>query len=147
MAASKTRDIRDALVGLIQPLQLDGESAFVEVKGHPNGQFDGFPSVRVLPLDIDREKGAFRQVDPTVAFTVRTHVPEKDDGSDFNYMYELTDLLMDALDEADATDALHETLDSYNMSAARGSWGYEDTQEGVVLFAEINVAVTYSKDL
>lgn len=147
MGASKTRDIRDALISVIAPIQRDGEPAFTEVVGYPGDQFDSYPSVRVLPLDIDNQKSAFNQVDRHVAFTIRTYLPAKDDGSDFDQMYELTDLLIDSLDEADQSDALREQLGTYMLNTTRGSWDYFGDQSGVSLYADINVEVAYSQDL
>ena len=55
---SKSRAIRDGLVTLISELELDSEPAFISVKGNPKGEFDGYPSVRVLPGDQSTEKAA-----------------------------------------------------------------------------------------
>ena len=43
-----------------------------------------------------------------VSYIVRTHVEAKDDGSEIDYMYDLTDLIIDALDSADFD--MHSTL-------------------------------------
>ena len=147
MAESKARDIKNALVGLIEPLQLDGETAFVEVKGHPRGEFDGFPSVRVLPADVSSENVAFGENDRTVSFTVRTHLPVKTDGSEFDRMYELTDLLVDALEQADFDNTLQSQVGTYILTASRGTWMDVSTQSGVVLQCDIDVDVSYSKEL
>lgn len=146
MAASKSLDIKNALVSLLQAVQLDGETAFTEVRGHTRGEFNGYPSIRVLPLDVSNEQGAQSQMDKTVAFSVRTHLPIGD-GSEFDRMYILTDLILDTIDQADNDDDLRAALGTNLMSATRGLWGEMETQRGVVLYADINVEVSYSKDL
>lgn len=145
MAESKALIIRDAIIALVEPLQLDGQPAFVEVKGHPRGEFNGFPSVRVLPADQTSEKAAYGSTDKTVNLSVRTHVPTAEDGSEFDYMYKLTDLIMDALETADFRNLLPSQLDAFHLSASRGAWFDTDTQEGPVLACEIDVSVMYSQ--
>lgn len=147
MGASKSRDIRDALVTRLATVQKDGAVAFTEVVGFEGNAFDGYPSVRVLPLDLNNEKGSSYEMDRTVGFIVRTHVPAVQDGSDYAAMYELTDLIVDSLDEADVDNTFQAAIGTYILSTTRGSWTYEDSGTGVVLCADINVEVSYSKDL
>jgi len=147
VAVSKSRDIRDALISVITPLQLDGEQAFMEVVGHEAGAYDKYPTVRVLPIDVSNTKGAQSQNDRTVVFTVRTHVEMAEDGSDYNQMYPLTDLIIDALDEADQGNTFQSSIGTYIMNVTRGDWQYLGVPSGVALVADINVEVSYSKNL
>ena len=147
MAESKSRDIKNALVTLISGLTQDGEPAFVSVEGHSIGKFDGYPSVQVLPGRQDTEKAAQNQNDRTPVYEIRTHVEATETGSEFDYMYELTDLLIDALDQADHDDAFRAVTGTYLLNVTQGDWDYIETQAGTVLVFAINVEVTYSKDL
>jgi hypothetical protein len=147
MAASKSKDIRDGIISVIEPIQRDGEDAFMDVLGHTHGQFDSFPSVRVLPVQVDPERAAYRQSDRTVAFIARTYVEVKNDGSDFDMMYELTDLIVDALEKADADNTFHQDLATYQMAVSQGEWSEEETQSGTLLMADVNIEVTYSHNV
>lgn len=146
MAGSKARDIKNQLVTLIQGLQLDGEQAFVDVQDNSIGKFDGYPSVQVLPGRQDTDKAAQNQNDRTVVFEVRTHVEPQEDGSEFDYMYELSDLLIDSLDQADADNTFQAAIGTYILNATQGDWDYIETPAGPVLVFVINVEVSYSKD-
>lgn len=143
--ASSSKDIKNALISYIQEQQKDGEPAFVTVTDSMTKTFTGYPSVAVLPASQSSSKAAYGQNDRTVAFIVRTYLPVEQDGSEVDYMYDLTDLLINALDEADFTNALD--VQTYLLNASRGDWYDTDTEAGPVIMADINVEVTYSKDL
>jgi hypothetical protein len=143
--SSKALDIRNQIMTIIQGVQLDGEPAFTEVIGHPRGQFDSEPAVRVLPSDQTSEDTTFGQSDRTVSFIVRTHLKSTDAGEEFDRMYELTDLLIDRLDKADYANELS-GFNVFQMETTRGTWFEEDSQAGPILSCDLNVAVKYSKD-
>ena len=145
--APSSKAIKNALVTLLDGLELGGEPAFIDVKGYPTSMFDGMPSVFVMPADQTTEKAAVSQNDRTVAFVITTHVAEKTDGSDYDYLYDLTDLIINALDNADYDDTFSATLGTYLLNASRGDWYKADTQAGPALIVDINVAISYSKDL
>lgn len=144
MAASK--DIKNALVSLLSDVELGGEPAFTAVKGNDAGEFDGYPSVRVLPGDQTTEKASTQQNDRTVSFIIRTHVPEDGDGSEVDLMYDLTDLIIDTLDSADASNVLAAQIGTYILNATRGDWFVTDSNAGSILMCDINVDVSYSKN-
>lgn len=148
MARSKA--IKNALVDLIDDLTYEDETAFTSVVGHNGGEFDGYPAVRVLPGDTTTEKASVSQNDRTLTFIVRTHLPVKEDGSEVDYMYDLTDLLLDQFDSGDFLNALNAkdaTIKTHILNATRGDWFDSDTGTGVVLMCDINVEVRYSKNL
>ena len=147
MAQSKS--IKNALVTLLSGLQLAGETAFTEVKGYSAGEFDGYPSARVLPGDQTTEKAAIGQNDRTVSLIVRTHVMATDDGTDIDYLYDLTDLIIDSLDAADFDNELNiidPTIQTHMLDATRGDWSMDDFGAGPVLLCDVNVDVKYSKN-
>lgn len=149
MAESKTLSIRNAIIGLIQGIQIDDEAAFSSVSGVPVGEFDDYPSVRVLPSVLDNEKAAFRQTDRSVTFIVRTYLPygANEQATNTDKMYLLTDLIFDQLDESDEDEAFRTALGTYILTTDRGEWTVEEVAGGVLLYADINVEVSYSKDL
>lgn len=147
MADSKSKDIKNALVALLQGLQRDGEPAFQEVKGHPRGTYEGFPAARVQPGDQTTSKGAHGQNDRTVNLTIRVLVEATDTGAEFDQMYELTDLVLDALDTADYQGDFIESLDAEELNASRGDWFDMNSQStGPLLACDITVGVEYSRD-
>lgn len=151
MGKSKIRSIKDALITLLSTVEVNGEPAFVEVKGHPRGEFDGYPGVRVLPRrPVENEKGAMSEQDRTNSFIVRVHMPSTDEGGEFDKMYDLTELIIDTLDQADNDDTLNEiddTIGTYLLNTTSGDWFEQNTQGGLVIMADINVEVAYSKEL
>ncbi|MCF8783196.1 hypothetical protein [Rhodococcus ruber] len=146
MATSKSKDIKDALVTLLTGLQLDGEPAFAQVKGHPRGEFNSYPAARVLPDDQSTQKGAQGQNDRTVNLLVRLHVESDKDASEFDKMYILTDLVLDALDSEDYDGNFVDTLQAEELNATRGDWFDTDGPAGPILACDIAVAVSYSRD-
>lgn len=142
---SKALTLRNSIMEVIRAIKLDGEDAFLDVIGHPRAQFQGFPVARVLPGDQLNEKWAQGENERTVTFTVRTHVPVTEDGSEFDYMYNLTDLILDAFDEADESGGFPINNGAYEIRADRSDWFDEELPSGPALAADISVTVTYSK--
>lgn len=146
-----SRKIKDALKEVLEDVEYKGQPAFVAVKGSPDDEFDGYPSIRVLPGDQASERSTQSQNDQTVRYIVRTHVEYGSDSeAAFDHMYDLTDLIIDTLNEADFANKLQEIdedIPTFMMNADRGDWFDSDTQAGVVLMCDVNVEVTYSKDL
>lgn len=145
MATSKSKDFRNALVALLQGLQRDGEPAFAIVKGHPRGQFDGWPVALVLPSTNTTEKGATAQNERTITRTIKLHVPAGD-GSEIDVMDELVDLVLDALDDADYSANIVDSLSAEDLSASSGEWYELETQTGVLVGCDITVSLSYDRD-
>lgn len=146
---ARTRAIKDALITVLEGVEYKGEQAFTKVVGHTEGEFDDYPSIRILPGDQTAEKSTMSQDERTIRFIVRTHV-ELDGGNGFDYMYDLTDLILDTVNEADFADRLKDInpeIPTYMMEADRGDWFDAETQAGPVLMCDVNVEVRYSKDL
>lgn len=148
----KSRSIKDALVTLISGIEYQSEPAFTEVVGNPDTAFDGYPSVRVLPGKLATVKGSTGQNDKTPDYIVRTHIEV--DNNDWqpaiDQAYDLTDLIVDTLDTADNQGTLNTidpSLGLLKVNATGGEWFPQETQAGVVLMCDINVEVTYSRNL
>jgi hypothetical protein len=75
----QSKKIKNALKTMLSAITYDtgsgSEQAFVSVLDNTSGEFDGYPSVRILPADLTTEKGAVAENDRTVAFVIRVHLP------------------------------------------------------------------------
>lgn len=155
--SGKSKRIKNALVTLMSGVQYDAgsgnEPAFVSVLDNTQGEFTGYPSLRVLPNDVTNEKYSTHQSDRTVAFVARVHIPLEEtpesEAAAFDKVYDLTDLIIDAIDVADSDGTLNTldaTLGVLLMDADRGDWTVQVGQSGVMLLCDVNVTVRYSKN-
>src|SRR3712207_5800168 len=98
-----TKRIKNAVVTVLSGITLDtgtgSEPAFAQVLDNTVGEFDGYPSVRVLPGDLDNQNGAWSVQDRGTAFIVRVHEQLEDtpeaESATYDRMYDLTDLIID----------------------------------------------------
>lgn len=153
-----SKRFKDALVGILSAIDYDGgngaEPAFVSVVDNTKDEYDAYPVLRVLPGHIDDQKGATGQNDRTVNFMLIGHLPLEDVATvpsvTFDQMYNLTDLIIDQLDNADFDNQL-QTIDpsipTFLLNVTRGDWTTEPTKAGAQLTWNIDVEVSYSKDL
>lgn len=154
----KSKHIKNALITVISAITYDkgsgAEPAFVEVVGNTLGEFNGYPSVRVLPGDVTTDKAAVSINERTISFVIYTHLPLEGtaigEAATYDQMYDLTDLIIDTLDRGDFIGALNTadaTIGTFILNATRGDWTVDDSKGGVILTVAINVDVKYSKDL
>ncbi|MGB3822428.1 MAG: hypothetical protein WA972_05660 [Rhodococcus qingshengii] len=151
---SKTKTIKNALKEVLAGIEYQGEPAFVDVLGSTDGEFSGYPSVRLLPERIENEKAAMSQNDRAVHFKAIVHLElESADSIEENiidHMTDLTDLIMDALDEGDYQNTLSgidPTIGTYIMNATDAAWDVVDSKAGSLLLLVISISASYSKDL
>lgn len=155
---AKSRKIRDALVTILQGLTYDAgggaEPAFALVTGDPSLEFQQEPFALVFPAPILSTKAATGQNDREVQFSLLVLLNMEGGGrtqnSTYNYMYDLTELIMDALDKGDFHDVLNTadpTLGTWLMDSSRGTFLPAETKSGAALLCTIDVSVTYSLDL
>jgi hypothetical protein len=146
--------LKTVLTGITYDTGSSSEAAFVSVKGSTKGEFDGYPAVRVLPGDVTTDKASVAENDRGVAFIVRVHLlmenkPESEEDT-YDWMYDLTDLILDTLDIGDYTGVLNSvdnTLDTLMLNATRGDWMVAETNAAAVLLCDVNLNVRYSKRL
>ncbi len=154
----KTRHIRDALVTLLQGVTYDAgggsEPAFGLVTADPSQEFTTEPFCLVYPAMSQDVKGATGQNDRTAAFAIfvmlNMETGTRTQAQTYNYMSDLTDLILDALDEGDFNDSLNisdNTLGTWLMDASRSDFRPAETKGAAVLLCSIDVAITYSKNL
>lgn len=155
---SMTRRLRDALVALIAQLQYDGgsgaEPAFSLVTGDPSQDFDSYPYCYVGPAPLMDTKGATGQNDREVQFVIITLLPLEGasitQSAQYDKMYDLCELVLDMLDEADYRDSLNTvdpTLGTWMMNATRSVPQPGTAKGGAVLIGSIDVSISYSKNL
>src|SRR4051794_11602233 len=104
-----TKRLKNALKTLMATATYDagnGESAaFVRVITSTEGEFDSYPVLRILPGSLQNDKAATYENERTAAYTFRVLLPleSRVDASEqtFDKMYDLTDLILDTLDDAD----------------------------------------------
>lgn len=148
----KSRTIKDALVTVLSGIQYQGEPAFVNVTDSTAEQFDGYPSVRLLPGSIENTKGSMAQMDRAVEYQAVIHMKLEDveniQSDVIDQIYDLTDLVIDALDEADFDDSLREQVGgSYLLRADRAEWDVVDSKAGALIMLVVTITAEYSKNL
>ncbi len=154
----KIRRIRDALVGILQGVAYDAgggaEPAFGLVTSDPALEFTKEPFCLVFPAPSTDAKGAVGQQDRTVAFaifiTLSMETATRTQQQTYDYMSDLTDLILDGIDEGDYIDSLNTidpTLGTWLMQATRSNMQPGETKGGAVLLCSIDISVTYSKNL
>jgi hypothetical protein len=150
----KSKRIKNALVSVLTAITYNDESAFTQVLDNSRNVFDSYPNVQVLPGDVSNEKTTTGQTDRTPAYIIRIRIPLEDanqtQSTAYDHMYDLTDLVLDELDTSDHDSTLNDidpTLGVYMMDATRGDWMVVPSSGGDTLLCDVNVQVTYSKDL
>jgi len=158
--AGSSRQIRDAVMTALADITYDDEPAFVSIKGSTKGEFDGYPALRVLPSPegLANVKSSMAQQDRTVSLSILGHIelenkdpdPSVDVEKDaIDQMLDLTDLIVDRLDQVDFdnTLAVDTDTDTYIMNTESGEWNWVVSGAGALLLFLVNVKVTYSKNM
>lgn len=152
------RRIKDALVTVLQGVTYDtgsgGEPAFVNVLDNTKDEFEGYPSVRLLPNDITSITGSSTQKDHTVSFAALMHFPLEDpaniESDVYNQMYDLTDLIVDTVEHGDYVgqlSAIDPAINNWKMEVSQATWQVVTGKIGSFLLCNVNINTTYSKDV
>lgn len=155
---SKARKIRDALVTILQGINYDAgtgnEPAFGIVTADPSLESDEEPYALVYPGLINNNLVATGEMDRSVGFAVFVVLKMETDSRNqlqtYDYMTDLTELILDTIDEGDFTDVLNtvdSSLGTWMMEATRGTFKPAKSNSGAILLCQIDVAIHYSKDL
>lgn len=142
---------KDALETLMADVQYRSEDAFVSVIGTTEGEFDGYPILRILPGDQSSDKSSVSQNDRTISYIFQVTLPlepnKESEANTYDYMYDLTDLILNTLDSADLSQALSGLgMPTWILNARRGDWYPLETSTGMLLACDTNVEVRYSRD-
>lgn len=162
-----SKRIKNALMAMLTAIQYDAgggaENAFAQVLDNSRNIFDGYPNAQVLPGDITVERPTTGQADKAPAYIVRiriplesldaaneTRTPDEIQSAAYDQMYDLTDLVIDAVDQADHDASLTDDAGLISitmMDATRGDWLVVTAADGSVLLCDVNLAVSYSRNL
>lgn len=153
-SALKPRRIKDALVTLLTGLQYGGEDAFQLVTSDPSKEPDQEPWALVFPNEMLSVKGATGQQDRTVSFDILMSLNLEDNArtqsETYDYMYDLTDLVLSGLESSDFHDSLNaidSSLGTWILDVPRAQFSPAESKNGLILLCIVNVGLTYSIDL
>lgn len=155
-----TRRIKDAVVTILGGIKYDptgagtNEPAFVSVLDNTKDDFEGYPAVRVLPNRLASATATNMERDHTPSLAIIVHWPLEDpanvESALFNQMYDITDLIVDAIEHGDYIGELS-TLDaaipSWMMNVRDARWTTGKGKAGALLLLSINIDISYSKDI
>jgi hypothetical protein len=151
-----SRKIKDGLVQILQGITYDtgagAEPAFVQVLDNTKDEFEGYPSLRVLPNNISSASADNADKNHTVSFAIIMHFPLSSptdiESTTYNRMYDLTDLIIDTLEHDDYIGQLSKIDPSFVnwiMDIKQGSWRVATGKTGALLLCSINAEISYSK--
>ncbi|RAN78016.1 hypothetical protein B5P43_18465 [Bacillus sp. SRB_336] len=152
------RRIKDALITILSGITYDTglgeEPAFVSVLDNTKDEFEGYPAIRILPNNLSSVIDTNAQNNHTVSFAVIMHFPlnspDEVESSIYDRMYDLTDLIVDTAEHADYIDELS-TIDSaiqnWLMVVKQGRWYIANGKAGSLLLCNLDIEVSYSKDV
>lgn len=154
----KAKRIKNALLLLLATIEYDAgggnEAAFAQILDNNRNVFEGYPNAQVLPGDVTDTRQTVAQTDRMITYMIRLRIPLEDtdasQSATYDQMYDLTDLVLDCFDESDQGSTLADgigTIGTYFMNATRGDWKIVPAGNGVILLCDINLEITYSKDL
>lgn len=150
-----TRQIKDALVAMLEAVQYGGEPAFVSVLDNTHDEFSGFPAALVIPDKIQSSPEALGGVMTHVAsYEVVTHIPVASASTveqiQYNTIMDLSDLVQGAVESGFYRDFISSQIPefaSYNMECKQGIIRAVNSKIGPILLATLNIEVTYSQDV
>lgn len=154
----KAKRIKNSLVALLTGIQYDAgsgpEDAFQQVLGSNYGTFTGWPNVQVLPGHEAVTVVTTHQNDKAPDYIIRVRIALEDTSQSqdaaFEQMYDLSDLMIDAISDADHDSTLNDsegTLGVYMMNINQGDWAILPTNGGLCLAFDLIVQVTYARDM
>ncbi|WP_427007195.1 hypothetical protein [Pseudarthrobacter sp. H2] len=150
------RKIKDAVVTMLSGITYDtgagAEPAFVNVLDNTKDEFDGYPSVRLLPNGMTSTTATSDEKDHTVSFAAIMHFPLNSptdvESATYNHMYDLTDLIVDTTEHGDHINqlsAIDPTIANWIMNVTQVRWFIANGKSGALLLCNINIEVSYSK--
>lgn len=163
----KSKRIKNAVVAILTAITYDtgsgSEAAFAQVLDNPRNIFDGWPNAQVLPGGLRTDRATTDEMDKTPAYIIRiripleslkntadTRTPDERQSAAVDQMYDLTDLVVDAIADADKASSLNDgagTIAITMTDTKQGDWRVVSAGDGSVLMADIDLTVAYSRDL
>jgi hypothetical protein len=153
-----TRKVRDALITILQGITYDAgsgaEPAFGLVTRDPKSENGQEPYVLIWSIPSRSAVVAVGQVDRTLNYAIFIELTlestSRTQAQTIDYMSDLTDLTMDALNEADYNGQLHtidNTIQNWILTVTKSDFKPAKSKNGAVLLCQIDVCVSYSVDL
>lgn len=153
-----SKKIKNALKTVLQGITYDtgggAEPAFVSVLDNTKDEFDGYPSMRILPNNINSSSAATGEFDHKISYALLMSFPLEStldiESTTYDHMYDLTDLVIDTIEHADYVGQLSQidsTIQNWMMNVPQSRWYVGQGKAGALLLAEITVELTYKKDL
>lgn len=137
------KDMRSAIVTVLEAVQLAGADAFAEVSTNPTNKFSGYPAATVVPAEVGSEFHTNNQNTREYGFNIYLHYPVKQGWSTaVDVMIDLLDACMDALDQ---NFDLNGTTDF--LRAVPGEWDIDQSSEDLVLLATIHAIAVKDVDV
>jgi len=152
------RRIKDALITILSGITYDtgsgAEPAFVSVLDNTKDEFEGYPAIRILPNNLSSVIVTNTQNDHTVSFAVIMHFPlnspDEVESSIYNRMYDLTDLIIDTTEHSDyigQLSTIDANIQNWLMTVKQGRWYIANGKAGSLLLCNLDIQVSYSKDV
>lgn len=149
-----SKRIKNALMTILQGITYDAgsgpEPAFVQVLDNTHDEFEGYPSIRILPNKLPSKSAAVGDFDHTVSYALLTTFPLEStldiESSTYDQLYDLTDLVVNTLEHADYTgqlSAIDPTIQDWMMNVPLSRWHVGQGKTGALLIGEITVEVSY----
>lgn len=138
--------IKNELKTIMTGLQYNSVPAFAAVIDNFTGQFENYPSVRIVPQDIPAEIATNVQNDRTVVLTAIVYIAheatDRSETAAIDLGYDFIDLVSNAIDTHSWDSVTNNTVE-----AAGVRWLFAVEQTGGQVVLEFDVRVTYSKDV
>lgn len=147
----KLKDIKNSIIASLEGLQYGDETAFTEVVGDTRASFNGYPAARVVLNGQPNEVSTNQQNERTPEFLIITYVQYEAqkanaEGKAFDIGYDLTDLVIDQLDDLVPEDENGEKFTVITRPAQAG-WEIVESEAGNVLGIMATVRISYSHDI
>lgn len=147
-----TKAIKNELKSLLEGLKYKQDDnteeapLFVNVIDNFTGQFENYPSARILPRDIDGDEATNIENDRTVPFTAVAYIAydskDRTEAEAINLAYDIIDIVQDAIDEHNWT-----SVPNSIVSPAGVRWLVAEGKTGSQIAIEFDLSVKYSKDI
>lgn len=140
-----TKKIKNGLIAVLKTVEAtENGTKIQEVTDTTVKQFVAYPSVRVLPNDLDNSPETNRSDSRVAGFTLLVHIelentPESESDA-FDTMYDLQDAITQKLAEYDWTNSLN----ILSVNVTTGNWEVLEMQTGLNLVFRMDVAASYS---
>ncbi len=136
------RDMRDAVVTILETVELSSEPAFAQVATAPISNYTGTPAATVVPAEIGSEYLNVSENLRAYGFNVHLHMPlnrEESWGEEIDTMLDLVDGVLDALDQSRDLNGAADFIEAVPME-----WDVVQGSSDLELLATIHIVAKKS---